>query len=492
MKTRLFSILVILAIGLAGFTQPAQAQAYITSFTTSITYQNVGTAATTQLQILFYALPTSITPITITQPSLAAGAGTAVYIGGLGAITAGFQGTAVMQADQPLLATLVQVPDETYGVKNRPISNGFFAGAPTSLIATVLKGSSDTNTIFSVQNVDSVAININIKFYNTSAFMVHEYNTTTPIQPGAGKYWDTGVGSDPLPAGFSGSAVVIATRVGGGDGLIVSSVMELEITKRGAKAFEGVSQGAKTVYMPSALCNYLSAGKIQNTAYAIQNADMVNSTTVTVTYTDLAGVNTYTQSKIIGAGAKAPFFTCEAGMPYSTYPGWVGSAVVTSSDTDVVAVGKVYGSGASTGFVGTAAGGGSAKIALPYVRWANNAAYALGAPNTLSQRVYIAIQNIGSSPITGNVTVDYVDCHGIIVGTHTITQDIAAGAKVTSFPNSVVLEPNEFGRCGTGYGGSALITAPPGSELTALGRVQTQDVAHGETVAEDYNSINVP
>ena len=90
MKTRLFSILVILAIGLAGITQPAQAQAYTTSFTTSITYQNVGTAATTTLQILFYALPTTTTPITITRTNLAAGAGSSVYIGSVTEVSPGF------------------------------------------------------------------------------------------------------------------------------------------------------------------------------------------------------------------------------------------------------------------------------------------------------------------------------------------------------------------------------------------------------------------
>jgi hypothetical protein len=179
MKTRLFTVLIILAIGLAGVTRPAQAQAYSTSFTTGITYQNVGNAATTTLQILFYDSPSQITPIQITQPALAAGAGTAVFIGGLSQITLGFRGSAVMQADQPLLATLVQVPNEAFGVKNRPISNGFATGASTSLIATVLKGSSDTNTIFSVQNVDSEPVNINIKYINsTNAHVDLEENFT--------------------------------------------------------------------------------------------------------------------------------------------------------------------------------------------------------------------------------------------------------------------------------------------------------------------------
>jgi len=478
MKTRLFTIVIILAIGLAAFTQPAQAQAYTTPFTTSITYQNVGTADTTTLQILFYASPTSTVPVTITRPNLPAGAGTSVSIGTLTDIAAGFKGSAVMQADQPLLATLVQVP-AAGAVKVRPLSNGFAAGAPQTLIATVLKNTFGNNTIFSVMNVDSVANNINIKFYTTT--LAYQYDTTTPIEPGAALYWDAGAASDPLPNPFNGSAVVTATRVGGGAGAVISSAMELEITTTGGKAFEGVAAGATTFYMPSALCNYNVSGLPTNTSYAIQNTDLVNSTNVTVTYS-----NGIAQTKPVGAGAKASFVACQAtGMP----SGFIGSATVTSSATPVIAVGKAYGAGLSTAFVGAAAGSGVAKVALPYVRYAGATTWAAGT----MQRVFITIQNIGTTDITGDVTVQYVTCTGSVAGTHTITGGIAVGAKKNS--NATNAGIAEFGYCSLGtpaYGGSAMITAPAGSQLAAVGRVVTLDTATGLVVGEDYNGLNVP
>lgn len=495
MKTRLFTVLIILAIGLAGATRPAQAQAYNTSFTTGITYQNVGNAATTTLQILFYDSPSQTTPIQITQPALAAGAGTAVFIGGLSQITLGFRGSAVMQADQKLLATLVQVPNEAFGVKNRPISNGFDTGASTSLIATVLKGSSDTNTIFSVQNVDSEPVNINIKYINSSNAHVDLEENFTNVQPGASKYRDAGTDLTTLASGFSGSAVITAVRTtGGSPGLIVSSAMELEVSHRGAKAFEGVSEGAQTIYMPTALCNFpISAGKLTNSAYAIQNTSLTTATNVTVTYLDKYSPATYTETKTVGPGAKGVFFACQASS--NTVPaGFVGSAVVVSTATDVVAVGKVYGSGMSTGFVGIPAGGGFEKVALPYVRWADAAAYAAGTSGTLAQRVYIAIQNIGSD-FAGDITVVYKNCDGTTAGApHVITGGLKASAKANSDPTQAGL--TVFGKCpppnGSGFGGSALITGPAGSQLAVIARVQTQDPAHNETVAEDYNGINVP
>lgn len=487
MKTRLFTILVILAIGLAYMTKPAQAQAYTTAFTTSITYQNVGTAATTVLDILFYANPTDTSPVTISQPALAAGAGASVFIGNLNQIGAGFQGSAVMQADQPLLATLVQVPDGASPVKVRPLSNGFSAGAPQSLIATVLKNQFGNDTIFSVQNVDSEANNIDIKFFDTAAILQYHCDAThgpcvTPLAPGASLYWDVGKVGDPLPSVFNGSAVVTAKRADNSDGAIVSTALELEITTNGGKAFQGVATGAKTFYMPSALCNYLVSGLPTNTSYAIQNTDLTQSTSVTVTYSNGA---THTQT--IGGGAKASFVACAA--PGMTGP-FIGSATVTSVTTDVVAIGKVYGSGLSTAFEGVPAGGGSAKVALPYVRYANNAQWASGA----RQRTFITIQNIGSAAISGNIVVDYLTCDGAIAGTQTISTGVAVGAKVNSSPALATPSLTDFGLCngGPNFGASAMITAPAGSQLAVVARVVTLIPSTGLVVGEDYDGLNVP
>jgi hypothetical protein len=481
MKTRLFSILVILAIGLAGITSPAQAQGYATSFTTSITYQNVGSAATTTLQILFYADQNDTTPITITRPSLAAGAGTSVGLASLDTVPANFKGSAVMQSYQPLLATLVQVPAAGGAVKNRPLSNGFAAGAPQTLIATVLKNMYGHNSIFSVQNVDSEANNINIKFYNTSAALIEDH-TYTNVASGAAVYWDTGAAGDPLGTSFNGSAVVAATRTtGGADGAVVSSVMELEIAGVGAKSFEGVAEGATTYYMPSALCNYnIGGGKLTNTSYAVQNTSLTASASVNVNFDNGAHA-----SATIGPGAKASFVACDA---TGSVQGYKGSATITATGASIIAMGKAYGGGLSTAFIGAAAGSGTAKVALPYVRWASDANYAAG----VQQRTYITIQNIGAATITGNIVVQYLSCTGTVQTTHTITDDVASGAKVNSYATLGLPAITEFGICGTGYGGSVLITGPTLAELAVVARVVTQDTALGLTVGEDYNGINAP
>lgn len=473
MKVKLFTLFIVLALAFAGFAPSnVQAQAYTTAFTTSVTYQNVGTAATTSLQILFYATPSTTTPITITQPNLNAGASTSVFVGSLGTIVSPFKGSAVMQADQPLLATLVQIPQNSTTVIVRPLSNGFSEGAATALIATVLKNTFGANTIFSIQNIDSVANNVNIKFYNTSAALVHTINQS--VEAGASYYVDAATVAA-LGASFNGSVVATAARADTSAGKIVGSAMELDITGTGAKAFESVATGATTLYMPSALCNVFGG---QNTSYAIQNASLTTATDVTVTFNP-GGLSV---TKNIGAGAKASFAACEA-----VASGFSGSAVVTSTATPVIAMGKAFGAGLSTAFLG--APNGVAKLAMPYVRWAPDAYYNNGS----RQRTYIAIQNVGSAAIpAGSITLTYTDSFGH-TGTHTYASALAIGAKFNSNASNAGL--TWFGMAeppAAGYGGGVSVNCTAANcQLIAIARVATY-VSATNIAAEDYNAMATP
>lgn len=475
MKHKILPLFLVLALALGVLgVLPAAAQAYNTSFTTSITYQNVDTADATAVQIYFYSAPNNPTPIIIDRPTLPAGAGTSLFIGSLTDINTGFRGSAIMLADRRLVATLVQVPQSTT-VKNRPLSNGFESGSPQILLATVLKNQFNYTSIFSVQNTDTEMNSITVDFYNTSAAKVA--TVTQDIEAGASYYVDTGaLGS--LGGSFNGSAVITAQRSDNSDGSIVATVMELSTTGTGASAFESVAGGGKTFYMPSALCNAFGGF---NSAYAVQNTSLTTSTSVTVQYSNGAH-----ESANIGAGAKYSFLACNAtGMP----GGFSGSATVTSTVTDVVAIGKVNGLGASTAFLGAASG--APKLALPYIRWSQSQ-YSTGA----RQRAFIAIQNVGSDTIPANqLSVTYYDKNGNAVATHTFPDPIAVGAKVNSNPywssNAALAE---FGYYSDNtFGGSAIVDcAAPSCEVVAIARIQSQVPATGETVGEDYNGIVIP
>lgn len=439
------------------------AQAYGVPFTTSITYQNVGSDEA-QIVAHFYDSPSDTTPIEISRPTLAANASTSLYIGSLSQIADGFHGSAVFSSDQPLIATMVQLPQGSATVKNRPLSNGFSAGGSTALVATVLKNMYNTNTIFSIQNIGNSPTTLTIRFYNTSATEV--YSITQEVQPGAAYYFDAGQEAG-LGASFNGSAVVTSSA-----GDIVGSVMELSTNASGTacSAFETVPSGAQLLYMPSALCNYYGS----STAYAVQNTSLTNSTVVTVTYSNGAS-----EVQSIGPGAKRSFLACDV-----TGTGFLGSATITSSATDIVAVGKAFGAGLSTAFVGVSSG--ASRIGCPYVRWANNENWAAGT----QQRVNLTIQNVGSSDLNaGEVTVKYIRYDGVQEGTTHSLPAIAVGAKVNSNASNAGL--TSFGIYGSIYGGGTIIEGPAGSQLAVVARVSTQ-ASPGNYYSEDYTCQPIP
>jgi hypothetical protein len=469
----------------------AQSTAYTTPFATSITYQNLGTQQA-QVQFSFYNDDGAATQVNRT---IAAGAGSSLFVGGLEAgeaLPAGFKGSAVLSANQPIVATLVQIAQPSSGpnaspVKNRPLSNGFSSAAPNVLLATVLKNKFRTTSVFSVQNAEAnTGIDLRIQLFNadnTAAppIVINETN----IPAGAAKYYDMGTLPQITAAEFNGSATVEAFRTGTQTpAQIVGSVMELSTNSLSAKAFEGITGGAGRIFMPSALCDAFSDK--QRTAYAVQNNGDA-ATTVTVRYASGQQV-----SREILPGAKSSFVACDDGVPVGTST----AATIESSGEEIVVIGKVFAQpaipGFETAFLGEATG--ADRLALPYVRWTSQANFESGA----RQRTFIAIQNVGAAAVSG-VQVQYLNAQGTVVGTHTLG-NIPAGGKANSTPPDAAADPNnppiqllEFGTpdgnpTGLGFGGSVIIQAPEGSSLIAVARVASRV---GPTqVAEDYNGID--
>jgi hypothetical protein len=463
MKNKVFSFLFVLVLIVAGITvKPVEAGAYTTPFTTSITYQNVGTGPAT-ISLTFYA-ETSSSPITITLPELAKMAGTSIYVGNVGDIANGFKGSAVMSSNQPIVATMVQTTAANSPVKVRPMSNGFTAGSDYVLVPTVLKAKYDAHSIVSVQNVDTVANDYRLVFVPVSGSSITVNTTNVPA--GSTKFYDLGKMSQ-IPAGFNGSLQVFATKTGGSDkGVVVASAMELGIASNNAYAFEGTNTFATKIYMPSGMCNY----KQQNSSYAVQNTTNAD-VSVTVKYSNGNDDGPYT----LAAGAKRSFVGCAVNPN-----GFIGSAVIEASGA-IVAMGKVYGGGLSTAFLGFTQGG--AQVALPYVRW-TTAHWADGT----RQRAYIAIQNVGTEALAaGTVNVEYYDKSGNLVGTKPLPA-MGPGEKSNSTPEGLMA--GEFGYYDNNtFGGSAVVRGPAGAKLAVVVRI-AQSVGSG-IAAEDYSGMSI-
>jgi hypothetical protein len=466
------------------------ASAYNTAFGVSVTYQNVGTGPAT---IVFdFFTENSGTAINVPVAALAQNASTSLSIASVSAISGSFKGSAVLSSDQQVIATIVQF-DKTGAVKNRPLSNGFSASDSSSkqLVSTVLKTNGGYSTYFSVQNTEAAPINVSVAFFAAGATSATTTATANALPANAAKYFD--VKDIPaLPAGFTGSAIVTAKLASDNttDAKTVVTVDELEIAGGGGRSFEGASVSGTKVYMPTAACKAPSGTNTINSAFAIQNADQTNSVTFQVRYKVTGLADIVDGPFTIAAGGKQSVLGCT-----KLAPGTNGSGVIerTGGTGTLVAVGKINGTNGSvtSAFLGTVEGQGSAKVALPYVRYSPQAQFSAAT----RQRAFIAIQNIGSATAT-NVVVKYVDKDGVTKGSQTFAT-LAAGAKVSSNPSlaSALDSCGRFGEydapsapaCSGGvFGGGAIVTADGGAQLAVIVRVQTGSVA-----GEDYNGINI-
>lgn len=475
MKFKFLSLFVVLSLilGLGFMTTPVKAVGYGTNFQTSITYMNVGTDVA-QITVEFYEENGTTVKQSYQVADLKPGAASSLLVGTV--FTNSFKGSAVMNSNQPLVATMVQLPMNSTTVKNRPMSNGFSQGSTSVLIPTVLKAFYNTNSVFSVQNAGTVAANVTVSFIPSSAGSA--YSTTVNLAAGGAKYFDMGTFTN-AGASFNGSVRITSAQP------VVASSMELLLSSDAVYAFEGFSGGATTVYMPSAMCKYYN----QTSNYAIQNTSASTATNVIVKFVGKVGTANFTKTYTlpnVGAGAKASIAGCgpDAAVPAT----FIGSATITATQP-VVAVAKIAGAGsfiAAHNGVST----GAAKVSAPYVRYSEKFFDYTNSPSV--QQTNIAIQNIGAEIPAGQLKVSFVDATGVVKGTYVSTAPLAAGAKISVSPKSAGLA--EFGYVAdptTGkpksFGGGAVITGPAGSSIAAVVRVSTSTAAG--LVAEDYNAI---
>lgn len=505
-RSRVLGVALVLALLVSafGFAVSAEASARTASWVVAVTYQNVG-ANPAEVMVDFYpegsGTPISFNPLG-TGNTLGAGAGASFFIGSVSGLPTPFKGSAVMSSNEPLVATVVQFSQDA-GFRVRMLSNGFSESDASSqyLIATTLANKFNRTTVFSVQNAASATIRANIKFYDADNNGVLAGQITHVIPAGSSKYIEMDKpATTGLPAGttvFNGSAIITAVLDSDGTtpAKVVAAASELYTNTNVGANFEGVplSRASNTLYMATALCEKFEL----NTAYAVQNASLTGGAQITVQYYDQNGLLKTTDGPYtIGPGQKKSILTCSpnSGVNMS---GFTGSAKLISTGAPIVAIGKAAPSaGASaakanvfTAFLGEPAG--FSKIALPYVRWANDANFAASTGN--KQRASLAIQNLETSSIKVNVKY-YGKAGGAPLATETLT--IPGFSKGNSSPSSAGalglagMVPGEFGYYTDGsFGGAAIIEAHPdnpNAKFIAIARLAFPGYA------EDYNGQPVP
>lgn len=480
-KLIIFLVVALLAIMLPAATVFAQGATNQT-WTSSITYYTPSTTSGT-LQVDYYGpdgTKYSANPITL-QPHKAG----SLLIGSVSTVPTPFAGSAVLSSELPIVATYVQFATSpntaNYG---RLLYSGFTAddaGTPF-YVPTVLYGnSSSTTSRVGVQNIESFAINANLKFFAAGQIVpTAEKNVLIPPQS---SYIFLASDITGLNQGFSGSLVIVGSKsdAPATPGRVVAAAEETSNSGRTAYAFEGVAQGANKIYMASMLCK--NGASEQTSYYAIQNAG-TTAANITVKAYKTDGTQVANQALTpIQPGGKLSTNPCAWGVAANTS----GSAVIESTGT-IIAIAKVIANnGLATAFNGQAAG--NTKIAAPYVRWAADA--------NADFRTFIAIMNVGTASAQ-NITITYYNGNGVAVATRalaTAANPLGQYVKRNSDPQSAGALDATFSDFGFHPSGGAIeiqSDQPVVVVLRNMRGVTDPALAPVTTFGEDYNGTAVP
>ena len=536
MRRTLLQLGLVFVLVIASFgTAQAATNAYDAKYVTSISYMNVGTEPA-NLNLTFYDAGSATTvnyqllDTTGAARVIPSMASASLSVSAVSSLTSTARYGAVVTSNQPLIATMMQVANDSV-IRTQPISNGFRASdaSGTIVLPSAMKScfSDKLTTRFSIQNAGASSLSdvtFSLKWPNGD----DAYTVPSPLTLAAGdvQHFDLAsitVGSTPagvtLPTGcdFNGSAVISSAT-----GSLVATAVELSTVNKYANSFEGMpgttADGALTLYFPSAMCRVNYGDGEQSSSYAVQNLS-ASAADIDVAFTyqirasngSLGAVQNRTLSLTIPAGAKGSIPGCDASknavgntnnatgsaMPAAA----VGSAVVTSN-RKVVGLQKISGGGISAATPAIISGG--SKVYTPFVRYTvscfSASPTAAGCRGESRQRTLFAVQNIGGAAAKIKMTLyNYL---GEVVGTYTTPSTVAAGAKISLNPTSATpVSPgttaslNEFGYTFLSgnmiYSGSAVFESldsagtTPTSTIAVVTRVLSQTPL-GQT-GDDYN-----
>ncbi len=421
-KARLIvaSLIATAGIGMASGATPASATFF--SYSAGIQVQNLS-GSTANIGISFYD---SAGVVAGTTSDAISGNSSKTYFP-LNAVASGFNGSAIVSADQPVAAVVNVLGSGGVAAASYI---GMQAGANSVQIPLLMKGNYGFNTWFKVQNVGSAATNITVNYTDgTNA-------AASNVAPGAAATFDQNTENH-------NATVFAATVSSSGQPLVASVIEESQSTMF---AFNGFTGGSTNPVMP--LINANNFGFI--TGVQIQNSG-ASATNVEVTYTSTGGA-TCTETQTIPANTSATFalgvFTTgtPAGATTNCTTGatFVGSARVTGNSASMplnVIVNQLNNStSAGEAYSGFDPSTLTNKVVMPLIM-DRNYGYFTG----------FNIVNAGAAAT--NVTCTFTNSSVVV------NANLAAGA---------VLNDVQQNKMADGYVGSAICTGDAGAKLAAV------------------------
>ncbi len=399
---------------------------------------------------------------------------------------AGFNGSVVVEADQPILA-LANLTNSNFTItEGYP---GFRQGANRVLVPLVLRNNpvagGNASTAITVQNTGTAAINGTVTYVPGAAGSAGQTDTFTGLAAGQSitfkQFSKTSLGEL-----FVGSATVEAT-----------GPVAVAVTQEGASqltSYAGFTGGAPTIALPLVVSGNTNNNNF--TGLQVQNAG-TQTTDVTFTFTnnqataanfgrEPCGNSGAMTSRTVSVAPGASFTLLTFGATAGDVPGpgqgldgqffnclYVGGATVTSSNGQplvaIVNQASLAGTRSVSAYEGFTTTEATADTRAPLIS-AGNFGFLTG----------VQVQNTATSGTT-NFTITYSPntattnaCGGSGGAMTARTFPLAAGAAVTLLqlglggtfdPNNPAFDP-QFTNCT--YVGSATVTGPAGSTVVAI------------------------
>jgi len=422
----------------------AGAQQGIT-WTTGIQVQNLaGTQAA--ITLTFYDSTSGNQAGTTSDTVAASGSKTYFPIQG---VSAGFNGSAVISADQPISAIMNLLGNGgAYGGS----ANGIAAGSQTVGLPLIMRGNSGFDTWFNVQNAGTADATITISYKpGTSGTATTQ---TATIKPGAAKTFDQSTLAA-LGTKFVGSASITSNQP------VVAVVNQVgKASSKTLLTYGGFGAGSAEVILPLVMAN--NSGFF--TGIGIQNIGATPAA-VTIDYGPNTGgaFNPANETITLAAGGSATFI--QQGGQWGTNR-YVGGAKITApAGAQLVAVlNQLRGTGVAVGtaYEGFSPANLTTKVSVPLLM-SNNGGYFTGlqcanpgaaavtikidySPNTAGafNPVDIASKSV---PAGGSVTVLQT---GNAEGTNWGANRYVGGATVTSTGGNIACIVNQLSGAATG------------------------------------------
>ncbi len=422
---RTLTLAIILALTFALFLTGAASAANITTYTSGFQVQNLNATADAHITIYFYNRSNGAQAAT-QSATITAGSSSTFFP--LSAVAAGFDGSAVIESDQPVAAIVNLLGN---GTQHSAAYGGFSAGATTVNIPLVQKNNYGINSFVNVQNAGSANASVTVAYPGTGC-----PNETASILPGAAHRFDQGANTcltnGPHAAQVTSDQPVVAA--------VIQTQSDNQYLHAALLGYDGfASAGSTNPVMPLVSSGWY--GSV--TGIQIMNTGASN-TNVTVTYTPSAGFPgaTCTETKQVVAGQSTTFGLGTANLlpaacrtVQSGQTAFVGSARVTTnsaSQTLVAIVNQINsGNAQAAAYSAFDVANGTTTVSLPLIADRNYGIFS-----------GIAVMNVGSASTT--ITCTFTG------SSHTETATVAAGASLTAVQLNAIA---------AGYVGSSTCTA---------------------------------